>query len=257
MIGYLQRLAVSVARSRPSLHPLVGSIFSGGRQEVAATALMESDALAPTGVQTLVSTIGTVSDSPDDPMRRRDLAADDRFEQHAGTVLPRDNRRTGHRRGAREIFHPLLPPITGELGAPAMLPETVSEDAANAQSASIGLQNDRRGTSFVGAARMAHVAVKDGPTADRRNATTTPPLSGLRERTGILAVLAGDAGKPARAEFSAPSRRSAQSDDIQIHIGRIEVTAVAQPASRPAAAPVRKAMSLDEYLGRRSRGAAR
>jgi hypothetical protein len=71
----------------------------------------------------------------------------------------------------------------------------------------------------------------------------------------MLAVVAGDAGKPARAEFAAPSRRSAQSDDIQIHIGRIEVTAVAQPTPRPAAAPARKAMSLDEYLGRRNRGA--
>ena len=48
----------------------------------------------------------------------------------------------------------------------------------------------------------------------------------------MLGAVAGDAGKSARAEFSAPSRRSAQSDDIQIHIGRIEVTAVAQPTPR-------------------------
>jgi hypothetical protein len=249
MIGYLQRLAASVARASPRLHPLVGSIFSGERQETAAPALMQSDALASTDVQTLVSTIGTLSDSPDDPMRRRDLAADDRVEQHAGTALPRDNRRTRQRRGEREIFHPLLPPKTGELGVSAMLPETVSEDAANAQSA---LQHDRRDTSIVDAAWMADV--EDGPTADRRNDIEAPPVSGLRERAGMLAAIAGDASKPARAEYSAPSRRSAQSDDIQIHIGRIEVTAVAQPAPRLAAAPARKAMSLDEYLGRSSRG---
>ena len=70
----------------------------------------------------------------------------------------------------------------------------------------------------------------------------------------MLAAVADDAGKAARPSSGAVAP-VAQSDDIQIHIGRIEVTAVAQPTPRPAAAPARKAMSLDEYLGRRHRGA--
>jgi hypothetical protein len=37
-------------------------------------------------------------------------------------------------------------------------------------------------------------------------------------------------------------------DEIHIHIGRIEVAAIAPPAPRPA--PVRKSLSLDEYLRR-------
>jgi hypothetical protein len=254
MSGYLQRLAVSVARPRPSLHPLVGSIFSGERQEMAGRALMQSDALVSSDDQNLVPTTRTVSDSPDDPMRRSDLAADDRVEQHAGITLPTDDRRTKQRRSEREIFHPLLPNKTLEVDVSAMLPETVSEDVASPRSASIWSQRDRHDTSIVGAAPMAHVTVEDGPTADRRNMIAPPPVSGLREHAGMLAAVAGDAGKSARAEFSAPSRRSAQSDDIQIHIGRIEVTAVAQPTPRPVAAPARKAMSLGEYLGRRSRG---
>ena len=246
MSGYLQRMAVSVARPRPRLHPLLGSIFSGERQEVAAPALMQNDALASTDDQNLVSTTRTVSDPPDDPTRRRDLAPDDRVVPH---------RRTEQHRSQREIFHPLLPSKIPELDVSAMLPETVPGDVASAQSADIGLQRDRRDPSIVGAARIAHVAAEDWPTVDRRNATAPPPVSGLRERAGMLGAVAGDAGKPARAEFSAPSRRSAQSDDIQIHIGRIEVTAVAQPTPRSAAAAARKAMSFDEYLGRRSRGA--
>jgi len=40
-----------------------------------------------------------------------------------------------------------------------------------------------------------------------------------------------------------PSKR-----DRHIHIGRIEVAAIAPPAPRPA--PVRKSLSLDEYLRR-------
>ena len=245
MSGYLQRLAVSVTRPRPSLHPLVGSIFSGERQEMAAPALMQNDASASTDDQNLVSTTRTVSDPPDDPMRRRDLASDDRVVQH---------RRTEQRHTERQIFHPLLPSRTLELDVLA-IPEAIPGEVASAQSSSTRLQYDRRDTSSFDAARMAHVAAEDWPTADRRNATAAPPVSGLPERAGILVVVAGDAGKPVRAEFSAPSRRSAQSDDIQIHIGRIEVTAVAQPTPRPAAAPARKAMSLDEYLGRRSRRA--
>jgi hypothetical protein len=183
-------------------------------------------------------------------MRRRDLPTDDRFEQHAGIALPTDIRSTEQRRGEREIFHPLLPGKTPDVSVSAMPP--LPGDVASAQPT---LQHDRRDTSSVDATRMAQVPVEDGPTADRRNAIAASPVSELHERAGMLAAVAGDAGIPARVEFSAPSRRAAQSDDIQIHIGRVEVTAIAQPAPRPAAAPVRKAMSLEEYLGRRSRGA--
>jgi hypothetical protein len=255
MTGYLQRLAASVSQPQPRLHPLVGSIFSEERQEVAAPDLPQNESLASTDDQNLVSTSRTVSDATDGPVRRRDLAADDRVEQHAGIALPIDDRQTEQRRSEPEIFHPLLPSKASEVDISAMLSEAVPGDVANAQPASIRFQHDRRDASIVGAARMAHVAVEDGPTADRRNQIAPPPVSGLGERPGMLVAVAGGNAKPARAEFSAPARRSAQSDDIQIHIGRIEVTAVAQPTPRPAAAPARKAMSLDEYLGRRSRGA--
>jgi hypothetical protein len=40
-------------------------------------------------------------------------------------------------------------------------------------------------------------------------------------------------------------------DEIQINIGRIEVTAMPQAAPRPAP-PVRKSINLDEYLSRRN-----
>jgi hypothetical protein len=40
-------------------------------------------------------------------------------------------------------------------------------------------------------------------------------------------------------------------DEIQIHIGRIEVTAVPPPPVKAAPAPTRKSPSLDEYLKRR------
>jgi hypothetical protein len=253
MTGYLQRLAASVSQPRPSLHPLVGSIFSGARQEMASPDLPQND--ESTDGQNPVPTTRTVSGSPEGPVPRRDPAADDRSEQNAGMALRTDDRRIEQYRSERESFHPLLPSNAPVVGVSAMPPEIVPGDAASPQSPSVGLQRYRRDPSIVGAARVAHIAVGVGPTADWRSTIASRPVSGLPEPAGMLAAVSGDPGTPARAEFSAPPRRSTQSDDIQIHIGRIEVTALAQPAPRPAAAPTRKAMSLDEYLGRARRGA--
>ncbi len=51
-----------------------------------------------------------------------------------------------------------------------------------------------------------------------------------------------------------PAKREA--DEIKIHIGRIEVTAVQQPTARPVPLrSARKGQSLDEYLKRRDRRA--
>ena len=61
-----------------------------------------------------------------------------------------------------------------------------------------------------------------------------------------------------KESFAVPRRAAAsksEPDEIQIHIGRIEVTAVPQTAPRPAAMPASKSINLDEYL-KRGRGRA-
>jgi hypothetical protein len=64
----------------------------------------------------------------------------------------------------------------------------------------------------------------------------------------------------AKAAAGEPARRAAspacEPDEIFIHIGRVEVAAVTQPASRPAPAPQRKSINLSEYL-RRGNGRSR
>jgi hypothetical protein len=54
-----------------------------------------------------------------------------------------------------------------------------------------------------------------------------------------------------------PSMRDSEPNEVHVHIGRIEVTAVAQPAppKRRAPAPVRGSMSLTDYLAQRQRRA--
>jgi hypothetical protein len=62
--------------------------------------------------------------------------------------------------------------------------------------------------------------------------------------------------KPEAERFQRAKPEAREADEIQIHIGRIEVTAV-QPAPAPAAAkPQRNVPSLDEYLRRRDRRAS-
>jgi hypothetical protein len=71
-------------------------------------------------------------------------------------------------------------------------------------------------------------------------ATTRPALPDVRREAG------------SSRGFREPER---EPDEIQIHIGRIEVTAAPPAAVRPAPKPERKALSLDDYL-KRKRGRA-
>jgi hypothetical protein len=64
-----------------------------------------------------------------------------------------------------------------------------------------------------------------------------------------------DAGKKATRELSRRSGMTAREpDEIQIHIGRIEVTAVPPAPVRPAPKPAHKSLDLGAYLKRRSGG---
>jgi len=93
-----------------------------------------------------------------------------------------------------------------------------------------------------------------------------PPIRPAQPAASSLAPLSSSvpvAQHPATAGASAGDRAQAvrqparEPDEIHIHIGRVEVAALAQPALRQAspAAP-RKSINLDEYL-RRGNGRAR
>lgn len=73
----------------------------------------------------------------------------------------------------------------------------------------------------------------------------------------LMAINADRLGRPnSNPSFmGSPSlgRREREPDEIQIHIGRIEVLAVPQATGATAAKVPRKASSLDEYLKRRDR----
>jgi hypothetical protein len=70
-----------------------------------------------------------------------------------------------------------------------------------------------------------------------------------RHEAEVFASAAKENG--GQAVRSVPATR--EPDEIQIHIGRIDVTAVPQAASRAVSKPIRKGMNLEEYLSRRDR----
>jgi hypothetical protein len=80
----------------------------------------------------------------------------------------------------------------------------------------------------------------DGPRAFR--SITSPLTPNVRKdvRKEERARVSNSSGSPQR-----------EADEIQIHIGRIEVTAVPPPTPAPVRAPARKSISLDEYLKRK------
>jgi hypothetical protein len=102
-------------------------------------------------------------------------------------------------------------------------------------------------------------AIEGARVEPNRTPIPPPPANALQLLMPQAAIQ--PASRPASSQAKEPVRRAAQPsrepDEIHIHIGRVEVAAIAQPAARPApAAPARRAMSLDEYL-RRSNGRSR
>jgi hypothetical protein len=75
----------------------------------------------------------------------------------------------------------------------------------------------------------------DGPVASWKVSSPLTPAT-RKEAKGNLS---SSSGLPER-----------EPDEIQIHIGRIEVTAVPQAVPRPAPPPLRKSISLNDYLKR-------
>ena len=85
-----------------------------------------------------------------------------------------------------------------------------------------------------------------------RNTPADPARSDLQPATARPgpAVLPPFSQQPQHRAGPATSRRADRADDgdVEIHIGRIEVTAVSAPPAAPVAKAARKAINLSEYL---------
>jgi hypothetical protein len=215
MNGYLQRLVQTAAQPVQSMHPFAGSIFASSRDD--QTRGIESEEF---------------------------VAATSAIDRHASPTLQRQSVPQHNARAEgvplRE-YRPVAPvsvvtPLQTEGEASAWLfqqeqfaqrprPSAITEETDIEQlSPSVTPQNEfhplMSQEPFVAEPDLTHA-----PFQAKTRASGDNRRSVARERTN---------------------------DDIQIHIGRIEVTAVHPPAPRTAKTPDR-GPSLDAYLNRRAR----
>lgn len=226
MKGYLQRMVTGVARSERAVHPLVGGMFlRGGQQEIVEETEIVS---APKGTG-------------------------------------RNGSSSLERRGVREPAMPeraeILPLV--EDGAERGLRIDEAQRWSSAEEAEA--KSSARGEEY----REDQVAAGERQTnmpVQVRNLLVRDDVQRKSEvRADSQIIEASDFGEnlePLRVVRQSPERvvaervaRQRGSEDIQIHIGRVEVIAVPPPVQRAAPAATRKAESLEEYLRRRDRRA--
>jgi hypothetical protein len=225
MRGFLHRIAASVVRPQPSVHPFVESIYPAARLQNSAE---------PPPPQSSPIDVAQASIPQPQPARARTQPPAS-MNEHGPLQL-------------------LLPRQGAETNSAVMRSTPRSEQPeSNTPSASpqpqvVLSRQDHPADNSPSALEFVPIVVDHFLRTDIPDAGKLPVLRAPGEAQAISAR-----GNARRQPAQVPSNSRApqpQSDDIQIHIGRIEVVAVAQPAPRPAAAPVRKGLGLDEYLSR-------
>jgi hypothetical protein len=215
MNGYLQRLVQTAAQPAQSVHPFVGSIFASSHDD--QTRGIESEEF---------------------------VAATPAIDRHASPTLqpqavPQHN--TQPEAVPLREYRPIAPgsvvtPLQTEGEANALLFQ--QQQFAQRPRPSVNTQetNVEQLSSPVTSQTEFHPVMSQEPFAAEPDLPHAPFLAKTR----------------ASGDKSRSVARERTNDDIQIHIGRIEVTAVHPPAPRTAKTPDR-GPSLDAYLNRRAR----
>lgn len=231
MNGYLQRLIRIAANPAESVHPLAASPFAAGyhgdlpfAESAEVPVVQPSEETSPDSAQgrpILASTHASLSglepnSTVSEPQARQSIV-----------VTPAEPQSSRVPMFSREIVS--KPPRAYDALA-------LSDAAEDAESAMADVSGSQRNLSprLRGPLLSAETVTEAGKPGVR------PPLERLRPASD----------KKDSRPVPASATASLSPDEIQIHIGRIEVTAVHSPA--PAAAKARdKEISLDAYLKRR------
>jgi hypothetical protein len=252
-MSYLQRLAATAMNPVISIHPVLGSVFSAAHRvdpELSvATPAVATPAAAPPAVPTppganrfSVEPEPAASISPQPTRSHFEPLIESSPLQWSETPDPADVELS------REV---------GRLSTPAISPAQKNPETTTAE--------------FLPPESPTIVAVQTIPAPARQPETAKPasiaraPFRPLIEeqfaREGISATptetaklwSAGEGRKQQRKDGSRiPAPSSREPDEIRIHIGRIEVTAVPPAQVRSDPKPVKPSLNLGDYLKRRS-----
>ena len=244
MTGFLNRVAAAAA-APPRMHPLLGSFFeagNAGREDVPGES-RETNVESSPARRERRPVFGEEQQAlrQPQPFARaadpRDAAPRARVATKAEIVETAAVRAgsTGDARGA--------PPVAEPQRARETAPEGVAPIPASAQSADAGRRNallpaDERNQPVVHPIEFAPPLDMPRAFAPVARANEPAPLAARSERADTS------------ARFAANER---DAESVQIHIGRLEVIAVSEPAQRkPSKSDAPKYMSLDAHLARRS-----
>ena len=256
MKGYLQRIASLAAKPSGNiaqLHPLVGSISAAPKHEIASEGIHEET----------ITRIGGQPDSAQSPVQgktetsRRPSALD-----HRKATAPGQSHEPAQEHMVTQVpvettpFQPLLGKVETETwptrtrdAAPGLHPiqenqprdrRVEGERAQPGTVKKIVLHDDSKSK---GDEKTTHVTFLPPQASLEATIVESPPHNAQAPH---LAATRG-MPQPRLAGGSRPSSRGA--DEIQINIGRIELTAIPQTPQRPAP-PARQSINLDEYLKR-------
>jgi hypothetical protein len=213
MSGYLQRLVSSAMKPTASVHPVIAPVFS--MQHGAGN----EDLAEPTaaGIAPLLSTPFEAYREP--PATSANVAAISPTPSSVAAAV------------APISAEDLSPPYSGR--SVVELPEETRQKHAF--------------TSGLRPARVEGVSTQSAYTPLLPE--TAGPLSAVEPHAASPLGPTSRPGKDADRVRNSPAKKR-EPDEIQITIGRIEVTAVPEAPARPAVKPGRKQISLDEYLRR-------
>jgi hypothetical protein len=226
MSGYLQRLVDRAAGRGEAVHPRTGSIFSPRLEERPAPLQGWEESEHVTLAQPPPDAHATPPEL-ERPKPSRGVRL--RFD-HA-PLLPKA---VAPDRGATAEAPPFVPAVSDPVGPP--------EDPFDDRSSRPVAEPQRR---LLTAEADVHVTVP-APASGRAGDPFRPVMKPTSPSNAVVSA-AGPRDRP-RPRHGAQAAQ--QPDDIQIHIGRIEVLAVPPPAPRAPKAPDRS-LSLDAYLSRR------
>jgi hypothetical protein len=242
MSNFLQRAAATVIQPQARLQPMLGSIFApaspfspvdsspAGGSLSAETQIFSTHPQQPTRSSTSVRNAFSSEETLLTPHSQIESTAP--FQQ-ARTSAPRTN----------HANEPLLPPQSAS-EAPALHPFQISENLPSRT-------RENHPAEDLGQVETSSRPASNSPYQPL--VAANHPAAQTQPREASLA--ASNAAKNARVEATRRAAPTHEPDEIHIHIGRIEVAAVTQQAPRPAPAPARKSLNLDEYL-RRGNGRA-
>jgi hypothetical protein len=240
MSGYLERLVAGATRAtrQPSIRPVLGSVYSppqySGVQEVfeereaGAIEHRNEDVVAEARQENVAAE--TKTSAAAEPSREIHASFDDatRLEVTRPEVV-RDHRQSVPVIRKIADFEPLV----GEPGIAPALVRTETEAPLE---------------KIKSTEAPAETVLTYRPLVVHTSSEVRPVKSSETFVSGRTRSIKRDLPRPSETASREP-------DEIQIHIGRIEVVAVPQQqAVRPAAKSSRKSPSLDDYLKRGRRG---